>query len=80
MTTSLFSKASIVAVISTDSRATVGDVVSDFLDPSLCFYPSAQALPLIDPSHISFKNMSDSRAPFFVLERGLLPVRERRFL
>jgi hypothetical protein len=63
--TSLFLNASIVAVIITDSRVTVGDVASDLVDPSLCFLPSAQALPLIDPYLFSFRNMSDSRAPFF---------------
>jgi hypothetical protein len=65
MATSLFSNASMVAVISTDSRATVEDVAYDFVDLSLYFLPSAHALPLIDLSLFSFKNMSGSRAPLF---------------
>jgi hypothetical protein len=58
MATSRPSCASMVAVINTDSSATVGDVASDFVGPSLCFLPSANDLPLMEPSRFSFVNTS----------------------
>jgi hypothetical protein len=61
VTTSLPLNASMVDVISTASRETVGDVASDFKDPYRCLLPSTQARPLAEPS-------------LFLLKISVIPV------
>ena len=57
----------IYAVTRTHSVAAVGEVTSDFFDPSLYFRPSATARPLIFTHRFCFKNISTRSAPFFSL-------------
>ena len=68
-----FSVLSIVAIIRTDSVEAVREVMSEFSDQFLCFWPSATARPFIFP-HIFFsRNISTRSAPRFCILLVLLP-------
>jgi hypothetical protein len=72
---SLPSKAAMVDVISTASSDAVGEVASDYNEPSHCFIPSAHARPLIVLSLFSLRNISDSRRVVFCSLLSLLASR-----